>query len=220
MPFINDSRRGKSKQSVPHGPSKRAKSGGGYEQAAAQLRPQADPRRSDVYDREAGDYTSDYQGFDLTSQEGQSNFIRSLNVSMGQEITLKGILQSVAADAKQAVAQVMEAFGMAERGEVRLDAVTLCGDELPELMWNSDNPEVEYDILRRVAQTFPVASRQVEQIVLSAKYQGRDDLLRLYFDIFPAALSIYAHTNAYGRAALPRMQLWDRETTLAGESLS
>ena len=155
--------------------------------------------------------TKGYKGFDLKTDKGITDFVASLNVSLSQRITLKGILASVSAEARVPTAQVLEAFSLADKGTIQLEHVTLCGDLLPDLIWNSDNPEIEYDILRRIAQTFPIAARQVEDLVLSAKYEAREDLLQKYFELFPSLDRIYAHADGYGRAGLPRMQIWWRE---------
>ncbi len=156
-----------------------------------------------------------YKGFDLTTDDGIKGFVATLGVPAAKAAELKGILDNVGGDAKDEVAQILEVFGQAQRGERTMSRVVLSGHSLGDSIWGDTNGDIEFDILDQISKAFPKAAAQVEDLMLSACYGGGEAIMDTYFAMFPAVKTIWAyHDSSPGTwsGAMPHMTRWERAT--------
>ncbi len=156
-----------------------------------------------------------WRGFDLNTADGVKGFLGTLGVSEAKQAELKTILENTGGDAKDEVAQILEVFGQAERGERTMQRVVLSGHSVGTSIWGDTNGDIEFDILEMISKAFPKAAAQVEDLMLSACYGGGEANMDTYFDIFPAVKTIWAyHDSSPGTwsGAMTHMTKWERAT--------
>ncbi|GIW72574.1 MAG: hypothetical protein KatS3mg102_2116 [Planctomycetota bacterium] len=155
------------------------------------------------------------QTFDLTTPEGIRGYVAALGVSGDKAAELERILEATGRDARDEVAQVMQALVEAERGNVRLERMVLSGHSVGSGVWGDNNGFFGLETLESLLKAFPRAAAQVEDFMIAGCYSSSEQHVQRFRAMFPNLKTFWAYgDSAPGTwsGAMIHNRIWERAT--------
>lgn len=137
------------------------------------------------------------QTFDLTTDAGIDGYVKGIGLSGARATEAAALIKEAGPDARDETAQVVKAFVEAERGERSLERLVLSGHSIGEGVWGDGNGTFGLDLLKKIADTYPRAAGQVEDLLIAGCYSSSEEHVDRFRSIFPNLKS----SMAYGDSA-------------------
>ena len=153
--------------------------------------------------------------YDLTQAEARLAYARAIGLEGARAESLASILDRVGANGRDEVGKLALAFQQAETGSRHIERLVLSGHSVGSGVWGDDNGRITFAVVGELAELFPRAARQVEDLMLAACYTGGERTMDQFRAIFPNLKTAWAYTgSAPGAAsgAVPHMFRWETAT--------
>jgi hypothetical protein len=132
----------------------------------------------------------------LDTDEGMDAFLGSLNgLTAGTKTQIKAFLTEIGADGMDELAQFIRILHGAEIGKSVIKRVVFSGHSGGWSIWGDDNGSMDFEQMAKLAVIFPVATGQVEDLMLSACNTSQVSKLEQYTEIFPNLKSIWGYVG-------------------------
>jgi hypothetical protein len=152
---------------------------------------------------------------DLATADGRATFARALALPEAAQAQLTALLAGADRWGRDELARLARVFAEAEHGDTTLERLVLSGHSLGPAVWGDDNGELSWRSLATLAQLFPQAARQVEDVAVAACYAGGESQVRQFQAIFPNLQTFWGyHGSAPGAASgsVWHLKRWEAQT--------
>lgn len=153
--------------------------------------------------------------YDLSSNAGVDNFVKSLGLPAAQSTEIGGILKGASADARDELGQLARVWANGEKGGKVPSRLMLSGHSGGSSLFGDDNGSFSYSEVQKLAKAMPKAAAQVEDVHLAACYAGSQRNADGFKDAFPNMKTFWGyHSSAPGSAsgATTHQARWDTAT--------
>lgn len=158
--------------------------------------------------------------FDLATDAGRNDYVAAIGVTGAQATKLKGILAEAGGDARDEVGQLARVFAQAENGDRQIERLILSGHSVGSGVWGDNNGYFRMDLLSKLADTFPNAVRQVEDLHIAGCYSGGESAVDKWRGIFPNSKTVWAYGDSAPGSytgAVKHLQKWEAATRGVGQ---
>ncbi len=156
--------------------------------------------------------------YDLRTEEGIAGFLEAQGAEPALRERLARLLGEQWEDGRDEVAQLIQVYVQAERGERRMERVVFSGHSNGEMIWGDDNGVIGLELLEVLAELFPGAASQVRDLMFSACYTGGERAILRYRKMFPKIESIWAYSASspgVWTGAQDHLRIWEKATELS-----
>ncbi len=158
--------------------------------------------------------------YDLATETGRNDYVAAIGVTGAQATKLKGILAEAGGDARDEVGQLARVFAQAENGDRRIERLILSGHSVGSGVWGDNNGYFRMDLLSKLADTFPNAVRQVEDLHIAGCYSGGESAIDKWRGIFPNSKTVWAYGDSAPGSysgAVTHLKRWEAATRGVGQ---
>lgn len=139
--------------------------------------------------------------FDLTTDQGRADFVKTLGLPADQSRKIETILKGAGADTRDELAQLARAWAPGEKGKAVPGRLVLSGHSGGSTIYGDEekykfkNGHLSRDDLTALAQAMPKAAAQVEDVAISACYCGGEHSIDKWREGFPNAKTVLAYAE-------------------------
>ena len=138
---------------------------------------------------------STLEGCDMTTDAGVDAFVDTLDLAPAQHGAVKAALLSTSPGARDEMAQIAEVWAHAEHGRTIPSRLVLSGHGSGGEVHGEGTPGLSFGALGQLARAMPRAAAQVEDVFVSACFQGQPERLRAFVDMFPNLKTANGYTD-------------------------
>ncbi len=159
--------------------------------------------------------------FDLKTDVGRKDFVKTLGLPAPQSAKIEDILKRAGSDTRDEFAQLAQAWAVGEKGGAVPGRLVLSGHSGGSSIYgdesNFTNGFFNRDLLTELAKTMPKAAAQVEDIALSACYCGGENTIMKWKEGFPNAKTMLAYADkspsgSTETGSRAHLKAWDKAT--------
>ncbi len=134
--------------------------------------------------------------YDLRSDAGIDNFVRSLGLPKETTVRTAGSLKACDSMARDELAQLVIWWARAEKGQAVLPSrLMLGGHSNGDGVWGDNNGSLRLGPLLKLAEAMPRAACQIEDLLVTGCYTGGELTMEQYRYVFPQVKTIWAYEN-------------------------
>ncbi len=163
--------------------------------------------------------TTDRQGVrtthDLSTEAGATGFALTLGLPAEQTRKIADVIRSAGPDAKDEIAQLAQAWAVAERGGQVPSRLVLSGHHVGYGVYGENNGRLEWPLVGALAEAMPRGARSVEDLLVAGCYSAGQQLVEQYQAMFPNVKTILAYTGSSPGAAsgaTAHQRAWEQAT--------
>lgn len=153
--------------------------------------------------------------YDLWSRPDIARFTDALNLTPSQKNSVVSAIQNAGSDIRDELAGLTVIFAEMQKKGAGPSRLVISGHHIDGSFWGDHNGMLEVDNVKAIAKAFPVASKLIEDVHLSACYSGNERALGTWRSIFPNASTIWAYAGSapgsYSGATV-HLSRWDKAT--------
>lgn len=152
---------------------------------------------------------------DLAGAPGREAFARALGLSTEKQAKLTALLEKTDRWGRDELARLARVFAEGEHGDRVIERIVLSGHSLGTGIWGDDNGEISWANLAELAEVFPKAARQVEDLAVAACYAGGEAQAQRFKAIFPHLKTFWGYQGSAPGAAsgsVWHLKRWEAQT--------
>jgi len=116
-------------------------------------------------------------------------------------------------NARDEIAKVVKIYSQAEKGDFTMERVVLSGHSAGRAIWGDGNGMIDFSVFVKLAEIFPKAAGQVEDLMISACNTGGKQSIEQYFRMFPNLRTIWAYDGSSPGSwsgAMKHLKIWEK----------
>lgn len=133
---------------------------------------------------------------DLATSEGARSFAKTLGLPPAQTEKIADAIHGSFENSRDELAQLAQVFAKGERGEGMPSRLVLSGHSGGSTIFGDGNGSLSLESLGKLTAAMPEASKQIEDLHLSACNAGFERHVDQYRAMFPAVKTIWGYTGS------------------------
>ena len=155
--------------------------------------------------------------FNLRNDTHLKEFVDLMGLPPGQADDVRKVIKSAGTDAQDELANIAWVWAAAERADPDPipKRLIISGHNVGVAFWGDLNGELDITIFGKLARALPKASKQIEDLHLSACYSSSENFMQQWRKVFPGVKTIWAYSGSAPGSysgATRHMALWDNAT--------
>ncbi|HUS66652.1 MAG TPA: DUF4157 domain-containing protein [Kofleriaceae bacterium] len=153
---------------------------------------------------------------DLTTPAGLDALVASCSrLDAATQAKLRAFIENASSGSRDELAQLVGVLYQAELGQRLMKRFVLSGHSGGGSVWGDDNGSLDFSYLPQLAEIFPNAMGQVEDLMLSACNTGYNANIPAYLSIFRNLKSVWAYVGyspSAGTGSTRHITQWEKST--------